>query len=811
VPEGSWLGRAVGSWHWVESQRQPVRVISKDSVWGHEWVTVHVPASGSLLKISPTELRPLLNRKWTSLELRARSLALIAMEGLEQAQVMTLPRVDIDPLPHQISAVEYALSRSPTRLLLADDVGLGKTIEAGLILKELKLRSQVKRTLVVAPKSMQLQWVREMNDRFGERFVRIGAGGIPIEPEADVWNAFDQVVCAIDGVKPVTDRQGWTQERTSLYNRGRFEGVTNARWDLVIIDEAHHVAGSDDDVARHLLAKELCRRADRVLLLSATPHSGKTESFARLMGLLDQDFEIGKPITSATIRPYVVRTDKRAARSADGKPLFLPRTTALARVPYGGRAVEKQLYDAVTDYVRHGYQRALLEKNNAVGFLTLLMQRLVSSSTAAILSALEKRLLAIGQMGDQLQLFPGGSEDWGDLSGEEQVQALEEARQKAWGDEFKEVEILIDLARRASGTGPDAKAGYLLSLIQQVRREAGDPSLKILLFTEFRETQEMLISVLNEAGFSTSKINGDSTIEAREVAQREFRTSKEVLVSTDAGGEGINLQFAHVVINYDMPWNPMKVEQRIGRVDRIGQAKPVKAFNLITEHSVDDRVLSVLEAKLETILAEMGLDKRSEILETAASGIESLYAAALVNPEVTETRAQELVAKTRRAVSDAASSIELPSMGPVAARAQVTSPEASEQAARAWFEWSGQPVGSIGELVGRLPIVARGEPVPRVKGPEPGVLTAWELTVGRSHRIFYLFRTDAGSMRPDLAIATMGLCARFQGALEQILLSDDHWDRIQELGGIYTPQPRSDDEIEAAPSLDLRLVVAVGP
>ncbi|WP_370323774.1 DEAD/DEAH box helicase, partial [Euzebya sp.] len=341
------------------------------------------------------------------------------------------------PLPHQLVALERGLARNPVRLLLADEVGLGKTIEAGLIHAELKARGRVRRTLVIAPKGVQLQWAAEMADHFDEEFVRVGPGGVPFDAGIDPWSTFDQVICSLDAVKPLTARAGWSPQRVEEHNRLRVDALVDAGWDLVIIDEAHHVAGSDPSVARHQLARRLAECAPNVLLLSATPHPGKSDAFARLLGLLDDRFIHGLEATRDTVGPLVVRADKRRTTDQDGNPLFLPRTTTLRSIPYGERHIEQQLYDAVTEYVRHGYKQALAQNRPAVGFLVLLMQRLASSSTAAIHAALERRHAAVLTEGTQLRLFPEHAEDWGDLSGEEQVAALNNAMGAAWGNELR--------------------------------------------------------------------------------------------------------------------------------------------------------------------------------------------------------------------------------------------------------------------------------------------------------------------------------------------------------------------------------------
>ena len=567
-------------WRWWPEGHEAVRVLTETGSGATATAQIVVPSRGVVLRVPAQSLVDMETRPWLRDELVWRAAAGRAIAALAPPGAAATHQPRLRPLPHQVTALERALATNPVRLLFADEVGLGKTIEAGLVVTELKARGRARRILVVAPKGVQLQWVAELEQLFGEQFVLVGAGGIPVDAGINPWATFDQIVCSLDSIKPIRVRGGWTPERVHAFNEDRFNAVVAAGWDLVIIDEAHHVSGSTEDVARHRLAVELAASTPHLLLLSATPHSGKSDSFARLLGLIDDRFAHGLPLTRQNVASLIVRCDKRAATDGRGRPLFQPRTTRLRIVPYGARTIEQQLYDAVTDYVRHGYQRAKVEKRPAVGFLVLLMQRLASSSTAAVLSALRRRHGAIVEEGTQLRLFPGGAEEWHDLDGEEQVKVFQDALGAAWGNELNEVELLIDVAQRAEAAGIDAKARDLLVLLDELAVNEADPSLKAVIFTEFTQTQEMLLNLLQNAGIPAVAITGALNIYERAIVQSEFRDSARVLVSTDAGGEGVNLQFAHVVINYDLPWSPTKIEQRIGRVDRIGQTAPVKAVNL---------------------------------------------------------------------------------------------------------------------------------------------------------------------------------------------------------------------------------------
>ena len=570
-------------WGWLASAGEPVEVLSVAELWGREMAEVLVPSSHLRRRVPVRDVTELAARHWSEAEIAWRAAATRALALSADGELLVAARRGVSLFPHQAATVQRALAASPVRLAICDEVGLGKTITAGAIFAELKARGRARRVVVVAPKGVQLQWVAEMADRFGEEFVRVGPEGVPVDSGVDPWRAFDRVVCPLDAVKPMRRRAGWSLEQVEERNAARFGALVGAGWDMVIIDEAHHVAGSSDEVARYVLAVELAAAAPHILLLSATPHSGKSDGFRRFLGLLDHGFLHDRPVERATVAPHVVRTEKRGAVDSAGRALFRPRKTSLRVIPYGERTVERDLYEAVTEYVRSGWDAAGRAGRNSVGFLVLLMQRLVASSTAAILAALERRSAALGERGAQLALFADQGEDWAELTGEEQYQALAAARGPAWETERAELGTVLRLARDAAAGGADAKVRAFFDLLGELRRSEQDSDVKVLIFTEFVATQDMLLDLLAEAGVSAVAINGSMSLGERVLAQEAFRRRAQVLVSTDAGGEGINLQFAHVVVNWDLPWSPTRLEQRIGRVDRIGQKRVVRAFNLVCE------------------------------------------------------------------------------------------------------------------------------------------------------------------------------------------------------------------------------------
>ncbi len=370
------------------------------------------------------------------------------------------------------------------------------------------------------------------------------------------------------------------------------------------------------------------------------------------MSFLDNEaFPDDDTINQDNVAPYVIRTEKRNAIDADGNPLFKLRRTQLVSVPWTDTHQDQRvLYDAVTDYVRDGYNQARREKNTAIGFLMILFQRLVTSSVRAIRTSLERRLEVLELPQGQRSFFGEDvGEQWASLDSQEQMESMLGSRMKGLKNERAEVELLLSAARRCEAKGPDIKAQALMDWIHELQREENDPKLKVLVFTEFVPTQSMLAEFLGNRGFPVVCLNGSLNLDERHEVQRAFSDEAQVLVSTDAGGEGLNLQFCHVVFNYDLPWNPMKIEQRIGRVDRIGQSHVVRAQNFALEDTVELRVREVLEEKLERILEEFGVDKLADVLDSEEGGVdfEGLYVGALITPEDAEARAQELAGRVR--------------------------------------------------------------------------------------------------------------------------------------------------------------------
>src|SRR5699024_641068 len=313
--------------------------------------------------------------------------------------------------------------------------------------------------------------------------------------------------------------------------------------------------------------------------------------------------------------------------------------------------LQQELYEEVTNYVVHGFNLAKETKNNSYGFTMVLFQRMMSSSTQAIRDAMANRASKLEAEQEEVtkesvetNLKELGYEGQMELEFEEKVLSLVEETQAYYETELQTLQKLTELADRCIEAEIDVKADYLLNLLEELKKEEHDPDVKVIIFTEFTSTQEMLRKLLEEqGGYRCVKINGSMAYHERVKALQDFKEDVQMLVSTDADGESLNMQFAHVVINCDIPWNPMIVEHRIGRVDRIGQDKKVNAINFLIDNSIDRRVYEIVEEKLGSIMQELGIDKTSDVLDSTIQkdDIDRLYLTSLINPEDFEEESNE--------------------------------------------------------------------------------------------------------------------------------------------------------------------------
>ena len=553
----------------------------------------------------------------------------------------------IDPLPHQLEAVyQYLLPRARVRFLLADDPGAGKTIMAGLLLKELKLRGLCERALIVTPANLTDQWRREMKDKFGEVFEVVRRGSVDALYGRNIWEERPQCITSIDFAKPY--------ERDPVRN-STFEALKDARWDLVFVDEAHKMAAyiygeKRKESDRYKLGKALAERSDNLLLLTATPHKGDPDNFRLLLQLLDREtFESSRSIPGAlqdSANPTFLRRVKEDMvffpRPGETKPraIFPPRhvkTLAFRLSP-----AERELYEAVTRYVEEQSDRAarLGERGRLLGFTLALLQRRLASSARAIRRSLERRLEKLQEAkrtvpeSSPAPKMTEGPEDIEDLTEEERwkleaewekLTVAQNPKELAW--ECSELEQLVSLAKSVE----EAKSETKLSELQTLLASQGfsTKERKLLIFTEHKDTLDHLLETLKGWGLSTTQIHGgmklgDETLPGTRIwAEKRFKDPEgaQVMVATEAAGEGINLQFCSFMVNYDLPWNPNRLEQRMGRIHRYGQTHDVFVFNLVARDTREGDVMHLLLEKIEEIRKSMGNDRVYDVISEVLPGV----------------------------------------------------------------------------------------------------------------------------------------------------------------------------------------------
>ncbi len=489
-------------------------------------------------------------------------------------------------LPHQIESTYTVVNSLHKRFLIADEVGLGKTIEAGLIIKELSYRYNYDRVCIVCPASLQYQWQHEMKSKFNEEFAIVDKK-MYTRYKGNPW-VVNKIICSIDFIK----------------NRAFIETLSQASWDTVVIDEAHRLRrDATTQTKSYQVAELLAKNSKALLLLSATPFRGKLEELYYLLSLLDKNllgpihsFQATYCVPDADLGPLKEKIAqvviRRTKREVGGFTKRLAKTIRFEMHPE-----ERMLYDATTQYVADQFNKAMQTENRAIGFVMTVFQKLSDSSSYALLCALKKRheylsgLLAqkVATRYDNMTL---DEEDLEDIDKVVQVESV---------DIEEEIATLSKLIEMAQHVTRNKKAEKLVQLIKKLKAENHQ---KILIFTQFRTTQDYLADVLKN--HKVVLFHGSLSRDEKEQAIENFKNEAEILICTEAGGEGRNLQFCNVLINYDLPWSPLKVEQRIGRIHRFGQPNNVIIYNFATKHTVAERVLEVLNHKLKLFEESLG-------------------------------------------------------------------------------------------------------------------------------------------------------------------------------------------------------------
>lgn len=610
---------------------------------------------------------------------------------------LTSSRVDL--LPHQILLVHDLVAQSPRRVLIADEVGLGKTIETGMLIRELIARDDAKRILIVTPAGLIENWRRELEGGFRLHFDVLGRDFQ--DHGSAAWERHSRVIVSIDTLK---------QPR-------RMQRLLAAPgWDLVIFDEAHHLSRTRSGkktvtTQNYRLAEALRNHTRDLIFLSATPHQGNAYQFWSLLQLLnDQLFPSSEAISEhrGLLNRIMIRRTKREVTDAGGQGIFRKRSVSTERFSLAPR--ERFFYDKLSEYLRDGYNAAGIGEyrtttaQRAIGFVMVTFQKIMSSSPRAIRQALRRRLLVLlarkqlelegrrrsapllqgkGSAEDILRIqdemltvakaIIGGSQV-PDSEAESYISRVrrrllrreEEVETTSWaldGDEesdegiYAEADIPQEIDRvrelvKLVPDGPDRRFETLARAVSSLRRE--NSGERFLIFTQYRDTLEFLAEELGrmfgESDIATLKGGAlENKIAAMELFWREG--GAKFLISTSAGGEGVNLQIGRVLFNYDLPWNPMAVEQRIGRIHRYGQQETVQVYNLLAEDTVEERIYGLLEDKLSEIarsigkVDERGLPKedfRSDILGLLGSrpDYQDLYKQALVDKDYRRTEAE---------------------------------------------------------------------------------------------------------------------------------------------------------------------------
>lgn len=530
----------------------------------------------------------------------------------------------VDPLPHQIDAVySYVLKLPRIRFLIADDPGAGKTIMAGLIIKELKIRNLASRILIVVPGHLKDQWKRELKERFEESFVVLDRNVVGSFYGENVWERESQIITSMDFAK---------QEDI-------IAALNSTTFDLIIVDEAHKMSAykygdKTKKTDRYKLGEVLSRISEpHLLFLTATPHKGDAENFRLFMDLLDPGYFATSSMLETSIRdkdnPMFIRRMKEDLKDFDGKPLFLPRN--VNTLGFRLSPSEKKLYNDLSKYVKEQYNSALNKgRKRNVAFALVILQRRIASSTFAILKSLERRKDKL----EGLLQGPEPKKNNGDLFDFEIVDDLSE--EDKWKEEEKwetlslasskeelidEIEVIDGLILQAKSiirSEDEVKITSLKETLSSLSKEHLEG--KVLIFTESKDSLDYLEKKIKAWGFSVTTIHGGMGLDQRIESERIFKNEAQVLVATEAAGEGINLQFCNLMINFDLPWNPNQLEQRMGRIHRYGQKKEVFVYNLIATDTREGKVQKKLFEKLNEIKAALKSDKVFDVVTEVLYG-----------------------------------------------------------------------------------------------------------------------------------------------------------------------------------------------
>ncbi len=515
----------------------------------------------------------------------------------------------IDVTPHQVDAAHEILTSHDHRYLLADEVGLGKTIEAAIVIEELIARGRAERVLIVTPASLKMQWREEMKDKFDQDYVIYDGNSVAGIEQAvsgdNVWEEHDRIITSIDFAK---------QEKV-------LEPLREAEWDIAVFDEAHHLTcrrnsdGTRDPTKRYHVGEAVSPNTDALLFLTGTPHKGKPDQFYFMVDLLaPYRFEDEHDISPQKLDDLMIRRLKTNPNMvhSDGTPMFPEKEIDTLSVEFTEE--EERLYQSITDYLRDYYRLGEEQESQAAGFSMVIYQKRLVSSIRAIQKSLEKRAQTLrngeeGQLSPVVRSLLDQYRERPDTLTEEQRQRVERELQEAsWTqdpeDRKKELKVVEELIDRARAIDVDSKSEKLRESIESLLAE--DPDEKVLVFTEYTDTLEYLRDeVLAE--HDVAQIHGGLAQKSRREQVEKFRNEANVMLATDAAREGINLQFAHIMVNYDLPWNPIRIDQRMGRLHRYGQNQKVSIYNLFIKDTRESEILEQLVTKVDRIEEDLGV------------------------------------------------------------------------------------------------------------------------------------------------------------------------------------------------------------
>ena len=549
----------------------------------------------NLRRLKDVKLRFL--RSETGIDTHAKRFRLkLLANALENWNYLTgsLDRLDVDPLPHQIQLVHRILTSGNHNWIIADDVGLGKTIEMGLILAGLMRKGFARRVLIVCPASLQYQWKDELKFKFDQDFTILG-----IDFNSTILDKFNRVIVSIDRAKRLSELQLL---------------VNGDSWDVIVFDEGHKLTrhASGERTQRYVLAENLRHKTDSLFLLSGTPHQGYRDRFIALLQLVRPDLSrqlLMLDEKPEILREIIVRNRKSEVTDSEGNLIF--KGLGVNRIPVEPSQVTFEFQRLLHDYLVHGYKAGEEPGKRAIGLVMTIYRKLASSSIAAIECALEKRAKRLKDQ--ETENFTEDDEAIKEMieEGDDQEELSKQLKHVSIKKFFDREEMMIDdlLKKAVIVRKADEKLNQFLD---QAELLLTPDRSKLLVFTEFRATQMYLKNEI-EARFHSEDevllIHGSMSLDEKLLAVSRFNdvsTGKQFLISTEAGGEGLNLhRSCHVMVNYDLPWNPARLWQRIGRLYRYGQEKPVVVINLHAQDSFDNQAIDLMLRRIDEIVTGM--------------------------------------------------------------------------------------------------------------------------------------------------------------------------------------------------------------